>query len=104
MTGRRVHERYHCELEVILVHEGREYSARSHNLSLGGIHLAGDEQPEFGAVVEVRFRIPNLKADSICHGTVRWVRGGEYGVQFSSLRPIDVWGLNQHFKTLSPTE
>lgn len=102
MTGRRVHERYHCELEVTVIHEGREYATRTDNLSLGGMHLVGSPLPPFGAAVEMRFRLPGMKADSLCNGTVRWVRGDEIGIQFGSLRPIDVWGLNQFFKTLTP--
>jgi len=104
VTGRRVHERYHCELDVTVLHEGREIAAKTDNLSLGGVHLTGTEHPTFGAAVKVRFRLPGMKADSICDGTVRWLRGEGFGVQFGSLRPIDVWGLNQFFKTLTPME
>ena len=104
MTGRRVHERYHCVLDVTVLHEGSELSAKTDNLSLGGMYLTGTDHPPFGATVEVRFRLPGMKSDSTCAGTVRWIRGDGFGVQFSSLRPIDVWGLNQFFKTLTPME
>lgn len=102
MTGRRVHERYQCVIEVALVHEGKTYSCRTDNVSLGGMQLVGDETPPFGATVELRFRLPSMKADSLCQGTVRWIRPDGFGVQFGSLRPIDVWGFNQFFKTMSP--
>lgn len=87
-----------------MLHEGTEYSARTDNMSLGGMHLVADERPPFGAVVQLKFRLPTMKADSVCDGTVRWSRPDGYGVQFGSLRPIDVWGLNQFFKSTPPME
>lgn len=104
LTGRRAHERFRCALDVVVSHEGRDYASTTDNVSLGGVHLVGDDRPPFGADVKLCFRLPSMKADSICDGTVRWSRPDGYGVQFGSLRPIDVWGLNQYFKTLTPME
>jgi hypothetical protein len=101
-TGRRVHDRFKCEIDVVVIHEGKEYPALTDNASLGGLHLIADDRPPFGAIVQLRFRLPSMKAVSICDGTIRWSRPDGFGVQFGSLRPIDVWGLNQYFKTLTP--
>ena len=103
MTGRRVHERYSCAVDVTVTYGDTVLAAKTDNMSMGGVHLVGDPHPPFGIEVELRFRLPKMKADTVCNGTVRWSRPDGYGVQFGSLRAIDVWGLNAFFKTLTPT-
>lgn len=102
MSGRRVHERYPYQVDVVVVLGSEELRAVTDNLSMGGMHLVGEPHPPFGAEVELRFRLPKMKADTVCAGTVRWSRPDGYGVQFGSLRAIDVWGLNALLKTLTP--
>ncbi len=103
MTGRRVHERYDCDLDVTVYHGGRQIPAKAANISLGGMYLVMGEQIPYGAEVKVRFRLPALKEDTESTTTVRWNKPDGIGVQFGSLRALEVWGLNQLFKTLSPT-
>lgn len=95
MTGRRVHERFEYELPVTIVHEGTEYRAVSENVSLGGMYLVTDAGLKYGSEVVLRFRLPSLKEDTECTGTVRWTKQDGLGVQFGSLRALEVWGLNQ---------
>jgi hypothetical protein len=101
VTGRRVHERYESDLDVTVYHEGREIAAKASNLSLGGMYLVMDEQIPYGSQVKVRFRLPALKEDTETTTIVRWNKPDGIGVQFGSLRALEVWGLNQLFKTLS---
>ncbi len=104
MTGRRVHERYECDLPAVLVWDDQEHHATVSNISLGGIFLLTDLSVPFGAPVIVRLRLPALKEEASFKMTVRWTRPDGVGFQFGSLRAIEVWGLNQYFKglTVSP--
>ncbi|MBK6577394.1 MAG: PilZ domain-containing protein [Sandaracinaceae bacterium] len=109
MTGRRVHERYDCDLPVLIAPQGVEGAAaepvptRTQNVSLGGMYLLSELQVPYGTAVKVTFRLPSLKEDTVCEGIVRWNKPDGFGVQFGSLRAIEVWGFHQLFKTLTPT-
>jgi hypothetical protein len=52
--------------------------------------------------VRVVFRLASLKEDTEVDATVRWKQPDGLGLQFGSLRAIDVWGLNQLFKSQTP--
>jgi uncharacterized protein (TIGR02266 family) len=97
LTGRRVHERFEYELPVTVVHDGAEHETVSQNISLGGMYLLTDVQLKYGTKVKLRFRLPTLKEDTECEGVVQWVKDDGIGVQFASLRALEVWGLNQLF-------
>ncbi len=101
VTRRRVHERYECELEVTIVYEGGETQAIARNMSLGGMYVLTETQLPYGTEVEVRFRVPALKESTSCGATVRWKTEEGLGLQFGSLRALEVWALNQFFKSLS---
>lgn len=103
MTGRRVHERYDCDLPVTLIDGEREVVASVSNISLGGIYCLTDEEFTYGTQCKLRFRVPALKEDAVVQATVRWTKPDGVGFQFGGLRAIEVWALNQFFKTLEPT-
>ena len=69
------------------------------NVSLGGLFLNAPEDLPFGASVQLQFQLPAMKEPSAIDGTVRWVRDGGIGVQFGRLRAIEVWAINQLFKS-----
>jgi hypothetical protein len=73
------------------------------NVSLGGMYLLCDAQLPYGTEVSATFRLPALKTDTTCEGVIRWNKPDGFGVQFGSLRAIEVWGFHQLFKTLTPT-
>ena len=75
--------------------------AKATNISLGGLFLVTDNQIPYGTDVKVRFRLPSLKEDTEAVTIVRWNKPDGFGVQFGSLRALEVWGLNQLFKTLN---
>ncbi|MFT5356059.1 MAG: Tfp pilus assembly protein PilZ, partial [Polyangiales bacterium] len=81
MTGRRVHERFECDLPVALLHE-EEFEAVATNISLGGVYLITKAKMAYGTLVNVRFRVPAMKKDATVAGTVRWVKPNGLGVQF----------------------
>jgi len=53
--------------------------------------------------VKLRIRLPAMQEDSTIEMTVRWKTPDGVGLQFGSLRAIEVWGLNQLFKSLGGT-
>jgi hypothetical protein len=98
-AGRRVHERYAYRLPIVIVHDGREISAYTVNLSLGGAFVQTETELAYGTQARARFRLPTLKEDTEVPVTVRWKTSEGLGVQFGSLRALEVWALNQLFKT-----
>jgi len=96
---KREHERYECELDVTVIAEGRELVGVTRNMSIGGMFVGLAEPVKFGSAVKIRFRLPALKEDTEIAATVRWVTPDGVGLQFSSLRAMEVWGLNQLFKS-----
>lgn len=82
---------------MVITHGGKEISAVTRNLSLGGMFIVTPEAFAFGDAVTIQVRLPTLKEDSTLEATVRWKVGDGYGVQFGSLHALDVWGLNQLF-------
>lgn len=99
-TGRRVHERFQCELPVTVIHGEEELSGIASNISLGGLYIVTDVKVPFGMDVKVRFQVPSLKEPATVSSKVRWVKPDGFGVQFGSLRALEVWALNQYFKSL----
>jgi len=97
--SRRVHERFERELEVTILHDGREITGRTINISLGGLFMSADEPLPFGAQAKVRLPLPSLKEEAVVDVTIRWVTKEGIGVQFGSLRALEVWALNQLFKS-----
>jgi hypothetical protein len=99
-TGRRVHERFNCELPVTVLHAEAELAGVASNISLGGLYIVTESQVPFGMDVKVRLQVPSLKEPATVDAKVRWVKPDGFGVQFGSLRALEVWALNQYFKTL----
>ena len=81
--------------------EAGELAFDAVDISEGGAFLRSELLLEVGEELEVRFRLPALKEDTESTTTVRWNKPDGIGVQFGSLRALEVWGLNQLFKTLT---
>ena len=101
VTGRRIHERQERRLRVLIEHEGETFEAVTRNISLGGMYLITEHEFPIGSLIKLRFRLPLLKEDSICEVYVRWQQRDGVGVQFGSLRALEVWALNQLLKAQS---
>jgi hypothetical protein len=95
---RRVHERFEYELDVTVLLDEREIKGRTINLSLGGLFMKVEEELPFGAQAKVILPLPALKEPATVPVTVRWVTAEGCGVQFGSLRAVEVWALNKLFK------
>ena len=97
-ASRRVHERYDLEIPVVIILGDREVSATTRNVSLGGMFIMTDQKFRFGSEGRIRMRLPALKEQTEVPMVVRWVTSEGVGVQFGSLRALEVWALNQLFK------
>jgi type IV pilus assembly protein PilZ len=96
--NRRVHQRHECTLDVAVIHDGEELLAKTVNVSLGGMYLIAPRALKVGTEAKVRLRLPALKEDTELPVTVRWTTAEGFGVQFGSLRALEVWAFNQLFK------
>jgi hypothetical protein len=96
---RRVHERFEHEMDVTVLIDDREIKGRTINFSLGGLFIKVEEKLPFGAQAKVVLPLPALKEPATVPVTIRWVTGEGCGVQFGSLRAVEVWALNQLFKS-----
>lgn len=95
---RRAQQRYDIQIPVELTHDGGTHSTVTRNMSLGGMFVSIDEVIPFGAVVRVKFSLPELSDPVEADAHVRWVQPDVgIGVQYSSLRAREVWALQQLF-------
>lgn len=98
---RRAQQRYDIEIPVELTHEGQVYNTVTRNMSLGGLFMNLKSVIPFGAVVRVKFSLPELDAPVEVDGHVRWVQPDVgIGVQYAGLRAREVWALQQLFANL----
>ena len=98
-SGKRVHERFDVRLPVTLVLPEGEVAAVTRNASLGGVFVETTASVVFGSTIKLRLRLPALHEDSELDVTVRWKQPDGIGVQFGSLRALEVWGLTQLAKS-----
>ena len=83
---------------MVLIHGEREVQGITRNVSLGGMFIETSEDLTFGTQVRLRMRLPALKEQTEVPATVRWITPEGIGIQFGSLRALEVWALNQLFK------
>ena len=95
---RRQYERYEIELPVMVVIGTEEIPGATMNVSLGGMLLRLSKPVTFGSSVVLRVQLPAAKEMSEMQAVVRWEKDGAVGVQFTSLRALDTWALNQLLK------
>lgn len=93
--ARRVHERFSIELPVTIVHEEGTFEATSRNLSLGGMFIVTEVDLPYGTQGTLRVKLPAMKTESEIPVTIRWKTPEGLGLQFGSLRALEVWALNQ---------
>ena len=97
-ANNRIQDRHDRKLRVFFTYDGVEKDGISKNISLGGMYVVTPDPPPFGVSVMLRFKLPTYKEESRVKASVRWVDAEGMGVQFGTLRAIEVWALNQYFK------
>lgn len=96
----RTHPRYECRLPVkVITADQSEVNGTAVNVGVGGLQLESETPLLFNSEITLHFRLPGLDEDTVVTGTVRWIKNGNSGVQFGSLRARDVWALNQLLRT-----
>lgn len=102
MTNQRQHVRYDYDQELEITHAGERRPARSVNISRGGIFVATEPVPPFGARVVLHLRLTGVSEPCDIACVVRWSKVGEgAGLQFEQLRPIEIWALNKLLRELA---
>jgi c-di-GMP-binding flagellar brake protein YcgR len=81
------------------------YQAELIDISRGGTLVRAEGNLPFGASVTLSFSLPDLASPCNVPCIVRWVnKETEVGLQFVRLRAIEMWGLNQFLRLLSPLD
>jgi uncharacterized protein (TIGR02266 family) len=102
---RRTDPRYDRRIDVEIKAGSKQITAKSRNLSLGGMFVETSEPLSEQTTIEVRFRVPTQPEPVEVTAEVRWVergsaeRPGGMGIRFHGLRARDVWALNRFFQT-----
>ena len=102
MTQRREHERFEIDLPVVMVVDEDHIAARTRNVAQGGAYVLTEQSIPYGTKLKIRLKFPALKEESEIEATVRWVRDDGIGLQFGSLRAVEVWAVNQLFRKPTP--
>lgn len=102
---RRTDPRYDRRIDVEIRAGSKQITAKSRNLSLGGMFAETEETLPVQTPVEIRFRIPTQPEPVDVAGEVRWIESAKQGVpagmgiRFQGLRARDVWALNRFFQS-----
>ncbi len=96
MNDNRKHARHDCDFEVEIAVGDEIQPGRAVNISRGGIFVRTDPAPDFGARVRLVMQLQGVPGRSEIPCVVRWRKPGEgIGLQFETLRAIEVWALNK---------
>ena len=99
----RQHLRIDYVTSVEIVNGGSAQSARTVNISQGGVFIETAPAPDFDAKVVLRISLPGVPETAAIPCIVRWCKGEEgVGLQFENLRAIEVWAINKLLKGLQP--
>ncbi len=81
------------------------HSVEMIDISRGGTLVRAKGMIPFGASVTLTFSLPDLASPCNVPCIVRWVnKNSEIGLQFVRLRAIEMWGVNQFLRLLSPVD
>lgn len=96
--SRRAQQRFDVRIPVEVSYQGQVLSTYTRNISLGGMFMESVGNIPFGAVVQLRFSLPEISGPVTVDAHVRWVQGTDgLGVQFVGLRAREVWALQKLF-------
>ena len=106
MNENRRDTRYSYRTRIRLEYEdGSIQEGMVSNISLGGALVMTEPLPAFGQKVRLHIVLPGVPDECVIPCIVRWIKEGEgAGLQFESLRPIEVWALNRLKRALAAYE
>jgi len=92
----RAQPRVEFEVDVQLDGDGVQLTGRTADLSPGGAFVVIDQLLPIGERVDLSMRLPGVRGVCRIPSIVRWSRVDRgVGLQFESLRPIEVWAINR---------
>jgi uncharacterized protein (TIGR02266 family) len=94
-VDKRRYERFQAGIEVRFQAGEVQVTARSRDISLGGMFIETSEKLPYGTKVDLEVTLPSLPAPAVIAATVRWSSPDGMGVQFGSLRARETWAINQ---------
>ena len=93
--------RFDRDVPIEFTHEGHTQTARTRNMSLGGVFIETGIKLPYGARIQLRFRVPTQVEAIEVGAQVRWCDSSDesegVGVRFDGLRAREVWALNRFF-------
>ncbi len=97
MDNHRSHQRFSFETDVeIDIGNEEKIPGVMINISTGGAFVKTEQPLQFGTKVTFTFVLPGVPDKCIIPAIVRWNKQDEgVGLQFESLRPIEVWAINR---------
>jgi hypothetical protein len=100
VNEQRQQSRIPFDASVTIVSGDQTHRGRCVNISQGGATVQADLGDLFGEEVTMHLSLPGIAQACEIRSIVRWnsYESGEIGLQFTRLRPIEVWGLNELFK------
>jgi uncharacterized protein (TIGR02266 family) len=94
-ADKRQHERYRVAIDVTFRHGDALVTARTRDISLGGMFLETTQGVPYGTQLTIELKLPALQAPAVLEGTVRWMGPDGMGIQFGALRARETWAINQ---------
>ena len=95
MTQQRKHTRIDFQSEVTLLLKTQQQTGLTINISQGGALIQTSPSPGFGEKLTMEIQLPKIHETCKIPCIVRWLRDNNVGVQFETLRAIEVWSINQ---------
>jgi hypothetical protein len=92
--GRRLWRRVPTGIPVDFDWNGRRFSARCRNVSLGGAFIETDVELPLGSTVMLRLSRPHVVEDITLEAEVRWHELGGAGLRFAQPTTRDIWVLS----------
>jgi len=101
MREKRKHHRVSFEVELLMEAKGEVFSARSVDISLGGMFVRGEQVPEIGTPVDLKLALPGVGSTTL-PAFVRWRKEGGVGLQFGLIGPRETRAIGKLVRGSSP--
>ncbi len=99
-STRRIYGRHPREVTVKLLHQGKEITTITENISVGGLFARVSVPLPDLEEVTVKLWLPAIDEQLEAPAEVRWQTAEGVGLRFRSLRAVDVWAIQQLLQSL----
>jgi Tfp pilus assembly protein PilZ len=95
-TQQRQYLRFDVKIDVQIEYDDTIQPGTTVNMSQGGALISTSPTVDFGKRIILEIILPGIKEKCRIPSIVRWSKEGEgIGIQFESLRAIEVWAINR---------